>query len=293
MANTRRILQNIPAKLSVTLVDGDGQTRTPEGPVTVSVARGNGDTLVASRGAAPGANTGEMAVELTAAETATLDRLTLTWTEAGGGVYVTTADIVGGFYFSLDEARRASPGLTDTAKYPTALLIDTRAEVEEEAERITGRAFVPRYRRVELDPRQGMRLPFTDVRKVRLVTVGGRALPSSVGPFGELYPLTAGQVANGPGYFDPASAGPIVVDFEFGMDVPPPDMKRAALIRMVSRLDLAKTGVPNRNEFQVVDGKFFTVTQPGVRGSLTGLREVDAVYQAYAVSGDLLAVPIR
>jgi hypothetical protein len=300
MANTRRILANVPATLSVTLVDSDGQAREVQGAVTASVTRGNGESLIGSRTAVEGLNAGEMTIGLTAAETAVLDHLSVTWTEDGGGIYVTTVDVVGGFYFSLDEVRRASPGLTDTNRYPTPMLIDVRAEVEEEAERITGRAFVPRYRRIELDGRsgfdihQGLRIPAIDVRKLRSLSAGGRVIPASVGPSGELFPLTPEQVANAGSFFD-YSYGlvPIVVEYEYGTDAPPPDMKRAALMRMVSRLDLAKTGVPNRNEFQVIDGKFFTVTQPGVRGSLTGIREVDAVYQAYAVSGDLVAVPIR
>lgn len=289
-------MQNVPATLSVFLMDADGGYREPVGAITVSAVRANGDILFTARDAGVGIGVGEYTTDLTADDTATLDRLTVTWTEAGAGAYATTADVVGGFYFSPDEARTAAPGITDTAKYPTSLILDIRNEVEEEAERITGRAFVPRYRRVVLDARYGLRTPDIDVRKVRRLTVNGVDSPVSVGAGGQLYPLLRSQVANaGPGYPEYGYygvAGELVIEYEYGTDSPPADLKRAALVRFVDRLGLAKSGAPSRNEYQIIDGQAFTVTQPGVRGSLTGIREVDAVYAAYAVSRDVQAVRI-
>lgn len=292
MANIRRILRNVPATLPVTLVDSDGAPREAVGDVTVTAVRSNGEALFTDRLADPGIEYGEFVTELATSDTGELDRLTLTWAEAGGGVYTTYAEVVGGYYFSPDEARTAAPGLTDASKYPTALILDARNEVEQEAERITGRAFVPRFRRVTLDASEFVRLPDVDVRRVRSMTVGGRTAPVTVGAMGQLYPLLPSQVANaGPRYL-PWGRGEVVVDYEYGLDEPPADLKRAALIRLVDRLGLAKSGVPSRNEYQIIDGQAFTVTQPGVRGSLTGIREVDAVYAAYAVARDVMAVRI-
>jgi hypothetical protein len=281
------------------LTDSDGSPREANGPVTVSAVRTNGETLFEDRDASAGAELGEYVTELTSVDTDRLDMFLLTWTEADGGVYTSTAEVVGGFYFSPDEARNAAPGLTNSELYPMALLIDARNEVEQECERITGRAFVPRYKRITLDARQGLRLPDIDIRAVRRLMVGGIQSPVAVGQWGELYPLLAEQVANaGEDYQSIGTIGngemspEVVVEYEYGLEAPPADLKRAVLIRFVDRLGIAKTGAPSRNEYQVIDGQIFTVTQPGVRGSLTGIREVDAVYAAYSVRRDVQAVRI-
>lgn len=293
MALSRRILQNVPGRLSVPLVDFNGQPRNATGAVTVTGRRASGAVLFDSRPAEvePG---GLASVALSADETAVLDSLTLTWVEEGGGTYETVADVVGGFYFSLDEARYAAPGFTDTSKYPNELMADVRQEVEEELERITGRAFVPRYRRVVLNSGTLIRPPDVDVRKIRSLNFDGRNVATSVGLDGTLYMLSASQIANAAEeYSSGLPQYQAVIEYEYGLSSPPADLKRAALIRMVSRLGLSKSGVPDRNEYQLVDGQLFTVTQPGVRGSLTGIREVDAVYSSYSVATEVMAVPIR
>lgn len=289
---TKRILRNVPARLSVSLVDGDGGPAIADA-VTVAGSRGNGSILFASRAAEASANVGEFTTDLSIADTAELDSFMLTWTADNGAEYVTFAEVVGGHYFTLDEARRAAPGLRDTDKYPNDLLIEVRNETEDECERLTKRAFVPRYRRVELDPRQGLWLPYVDVRKVRTLAIDGANVPVSVGPFGQLFPLTAEQVANaGPGYGRYATALSITADIEYGMEAPPADLKRAALVRFVSRLGLAKSGVPERNEYQIVEGQVFTTVTRDARGTLTGIREVDDVYHSYAMERDFQAVRI-
>lgn len=294
VASTRRVLRSVPALLSVVLVDADGAPRTTEGAVTVTAVRGNGEDLFdGARDAEPGIEPGEYTVMLTPEDTAELDRIELTWTDDSGGQYTTIAEIVGGFYFSPDEARKAAPGLDNLDLYPTALVLEIRNEVEQEVERITSRAFVPRYRRVVLETRRDVRVPDIDVRTVRRVTIDGRQYPLRADARGYLVGLSPEQVGNaGPGYGWRGSGSELVVEYEHGLDAPPADLKRAALVRFVDRIGLAKSGAPERNEYQVIDGQVFTVTQPGVRGSLTGIREVDAVYAAYSVSSDVMAVRI-
>jgi hypothetical protein len=290
---TQRILQNVPASLSVTLVDSDGSPRAAVGDVSVEVKRADGTVLVAETAAIAGTGVGAFTAPLTAAQASSLDELSATWTEVGGGIYQTTVDIVGGYYFSIDEARRAAPNFTDKQKYPDALVLKVRQEVEEECERICNRAFVPRFRRLSMlgNGCERLMLPNVDLRAVKALTIDGATVaPSalSVQTFGEVRYINGGRF----GWLRPTGRG-LEVSYEYGLDSPPADLRRAALIRFASRLSLSKTGVPDRAEFQIVDGRAFTLTTPGVRGSHTGIREVDEVYDAYAYNPMVEAATIR
>lgn len=291
----QRILRNVPAVLSVTLVDSDGTPRAAVGDVTVEVKRSDDTIIVEETEADAGSDTGVFITPLTAANSESLDELSATWTEGGGGVYTTVIDVVGGYYFSLAEARRAAPNFTDKQKYSDELILKVRQEVEEECERICNRAFVPRFKRMQFaftgDGLDRLKLPNVDVRAVSAMTIdGAQVAPSAlvVESYGEVRYLAGGRF----GALRPYGAG-VIVSYEYGLDNPPADLRRAALIRFASRLSLSKTGVPDRAEFQIVDGRTFTLTTPGVRGSHTGIREVDEVYDAYAFNPQVEAATIR
>lgn len=286
----QRILRGVPATLSVTLVDSDGSPRAAVGDVDVIVKRADGTELIASTSADAGSDTGVFTTPLSATETGVLDQLTATWTEQGGGSYDTVVDIVGGYYFSIGEGRRAAPGLQDTQKYPDDLMLKVRQEVEEECERICNRGFVPRFRRVSLEGNglDRLMLPNVDVRAVKSLTVDGATVAASaltVESYGELR-YTAG------GTFGYYTRSTLVAAYEYGLDSPPADLKRAALIRFASRLSLSKTGVPDRREWEVIDGKVFGYSKPG-NAYPTGIREVDVVYAAHAYDPQVEAAPIR
>lgn len=142
MAN-QRILRATSASLSWQPQGSDGEAANP-GTVTVGVTRADGTTVKAAGTATVGTTTDPRTVALTAAETASLDRLTATWTVSGTTVAVTYHEIVGGFLFTRSELR-AKDGLSSVTDYPNATLDEARTAVEDLFLRETGQSFVPRF----------------------------------------------------------------------------------------------------------------------------------------------------
>lgn len=143
-----RYLVKTTPTTSVTYYE-DGAVVDP-GTVTLTVTREDGTVLGS---ALPTSGTGAAArtFNLTAATyTTVLDVLKLDWLSASKGTITTYAEIVGGFLFTLAEARKLNP-LQNTTTYPTADLIVARVLAETALEEACGVAFVPRYFRDRFD----------------------------------------------------------------------------------------------------------------------------------------------
>jgi hypothetical protein len=286
----QRILQGAPGTLTVTLADQDGSPVDAVGMLTVGVTQADGTVVLAAGTGTTHGSTGVYTAALTAAQTASLNLLAATWTDAGNGRIVTSKhEIVGGFFFSLAEARASNDGLiADTAKYPSADILTARQEVEEEAEEICDLAFVPRYCRETLD---GIATPeitlkhgmVRAVRSVRIYPVtGGTAFTA----------FTAAQLAalrideDGTlhrtdfGFFD-EGRGNIVIEYEHGYSTPPADVRRAALTRLRSRLNLDKGGINDRaTTYTAENGQSYKLSTADAYR--TGYPEVDAAYERYS-----------
>lgn len=169
-ATVQRLLVGKPGTLSVTILDTNGNPVAPSGAVTVAVQSVSGQTIVAPGTAATaGASSGVCTVAVTAAQTAKLDQWVATWTDSGNGsVQSSDHEVVGGFFFSLADARASDPVLADTAKYPDATMLAMRQAVEEECEFICDVPFVPRYRRILCD---GTAEPEIDVLDSKIRTI--------------------------------------------------------------------------------------------------------------------------
>jgi hypothetical protein len=98
-----RILQSAPFTASETFYE-DGVIVDP-GTVTVGVTRADGTVLIAAGTATAGSGAAARTYALTIANTALLDTLTVTWTSATKGVRTSTIEVVGGFLFTLSQAR--------------------------------------------------------------------------------------------------------------------------------------------------------------------------------------------
>lgn len=288
MAN-QRILQGRAATLTFNNTDFNGVTADAVGTMTVGIVGLDGTEILAAGSATTHGATGVYQRALTAAQTADLNQLTVTWTDSGGGDTVTTVDIVGGYYFSVQEARASDQTLGGQAAYTDADVIRVRQEVEEECERITGRAFVPRFARAILSGRgtSYVFLPTGDLRSVRQVLNDGTAL---TGPeIAGLVLTEHGAIMHDTGVFT-LGFGSVVIDYEYGWDSPPADLKRAALTRLRHRLNMAKSGIPDRAvSFTQEGGGTFSVATPGMRGAHTGIPDVDEVYDAYALNVPVVA----
>lgn len=289
----QRILRGVAATLSVTLTDGDGTAAAASGAVTVGVIRADGTVLVAAGTATANPSTGVYTVGLTPAQNAALDLLTATWTDAGdGSVHTSLHEVVGGFLFSVAEARDLEPTLADTSAYPTAKILQVRTEVEQECEAICDVAFVPRYRRARVDGTGGVELllPDHEIRTVRSVRTYADSDTYAA--------LTSAQLAELLVFPDdrrierPATAAfdlgrlNVVVEYEHGYDAPPPDLKRANVRHLRHRLNAGKSGIPDRaNRLTTNQGVTYDLERPGPFS--TGIPDVDAVYQRYSKrSGD-------
>lgn len=228
---------------------------------------------------------------------ADLARLTVAWEASLAGADVVQTDvveIVGAFYFSLSGARSSDRALADAGKYSTAALEEARLEVETECEAICDRAFVPRYARVVLDgtgePDLVLAHPDPDrtmahVRRIRAVRMAARAdQPFTDFTGAELAALEVagdGTLRRLDGARFTRGYGNVVIELEYGLDAPPPDLVRAALVALRSRLHIPNSPIPDRaSSFTATEGGTYRLDMPGA--FKTGLPMVDAVYARYS-----------
>lgn len=219
-----------------------------------------------------------------------LKLLSVVWSATIGAAAVTESDVVevcGGFFFTLAEGRASDTSLADTAKYSTAELTAARVEVEQEAEWICDRAFVPRYRRVLLDGTgaSDLVLPDVDIRAIRAVSVAPRAGQTFVAltatELAALVALPDSTLKRVDSNIWTEGLRNVVVEYEFGVDSPPTDLVRASKTRFRSRLNFNKSGIPDRaTSFTATDGGTYRLTLPDA--FRTGIPDVDAAYARYS-----------
>lgn len=283
----QQILRGVAATLSWQNVDQNGVAAAPSGAVTVGVTRADGTELVAAGTATGGASSAPRTLALTAAQTALLDILTVTWTDAGdSSTHTTYVEVVGGFYFSLAEARASDAALQNADKYPDALIIATRREVEEEFERICGVSFVPRYRRevVSGPGRSTLLLERHPARTIRAVWTYSDADDYIAWTSDELATLVLddwGLLTSRTGVAFGYGQRNLAVAYEHGMTRPPAEVKRAAMQRLRSRMNSANSGIPDRaTQFSVAEGGTYRLDTAAA--DKTGMPEVDAVLARYS-----------
>lgn len=287
---------NAPSTLTHVFYANDTETPTdPTGTPTFEVVDAAGTAVDDGDALITGDGSGTVTASL-AAQTAT-KLLTVTWSATVGGVALVETDvveIVSGWYFSLAAARNSDASLADVAKYTTAEIRDVRSEVETELEQICDRSFVPRYARVTLDGTGSSTLQLThpdpdrsvfDVRTIRSVKMATEVDETFVAfTTDELDDLAIGPdgtIRRSSGAIFTEGRDNVVVEYEYGLSVPPPDLVKAALIRLRSRLNLTRTGIPDRaTSYQSADGGTYRITLPDAYR--TGIPEVDAAYSRYS-----------
>ena len=286
----QRILQGAAATLTLTTTDADGTAAEASGTVTVGVAAADGVSVVSAGTATT--HTGGTAVytvALTAAQTSTLELLTATWTN-GTSTWTTQHEIVGGFLFTVADARDADDALDTSAVNPftDAQILAARAVLERRIEDICDRAFVPRYARLVLDGTgtRDLVLGVTEPRTLRSVRVLAAAGSSTSTSF------TAGELAAVALYEDgtarrtdggvwPEDRANIVVEVEHGLDAPPAALVDAALLHLRHHLTRSRTALlDRRTSYTDEAGGSYQFATAGPYA--TGIPEVDAVYDAYS-----------
>lgn len=258
--------------------------------VTVAVTDANGVSITSGNATSAGAGTGRYTFTLAGQPQTALYTVAWSATIAGASVVETDhVEIVGGFFFTLAEGRASDSTLADQGKYPTAQLILARLETEMECEEICDRSFVPRYRRAVLNGTGNSELMLVgdnDIRSIRAVKVA----PSVDGTFTA---LTAGELAKlaitpdrvvvrTDGNIWPEEFSNVIVEYEYGLTVPPQDLKRASMARFRSRLNMTRSGIPERvMSYTTGDGTNYRLSIPDAYR--TGLPDVDAVYARWSL----------
>ena len=278
-------MQRVARGRSATITQTFYEDGVPADPspdsATVTITRDDG-TAIATDAATTNVGVGAVSYTLTPSDLADLDLLTVTWKATFGGqeqTYTDTIEVVGGFLFTIAQARASTP-LNDTVKFSTQQIIDARTLVETALEDACGVAFVPRYRReaVSGSGTRNLLLSMPRVTAVRPASVDGTDFT-----LGEL----AGVVPSGPGVIYAQNGwargfGNYTVAYEHGWPSPPPRISQAALrwarhiLAGTSQIDERYTSVSN-------DVGTFSLATPGLRGSVTGLPEVDAAIAEYSL----------
>lgn len=254
----------------------DGVATDATGTPTVSIKRLDGEEVATPSVSHAGVGTGTYSYVVP--EQSTLDTLQAVITAVVAGATIEQSDwieVVGGFLFTLAEARAMPPALS-LQQWPDAVLAQRRIGTEIECERICGQAFVPRFARVALsgNNRASVLLPRSHVRAIRSITLDGVAQDSST-----YHWTTSGVLIRKTGWWTFGSSN-VVVEFEYGMDVPPVDLSEAAMLRLRSRIAQGKSEIPSRaSSYTVQGGGVYRLSMP--TREKTGHPDVDGTYEGY------------
>jgi hypothetical protein len=291
---TTRVQRTVPATLTHTFYVGETAV-DPTGTPTVAIVAADAVAVQSGNGVVAGGSTGRVTFAMNAV--ATLEYLTVTWTATVSGVARTEVDyvqVVGGFAFTLTEGRASDETLSDANTYTAAALEVARFEVEAELEAICDRAFTPQYQRVVLDgtgesdvvlEHSGIDRTPSDIRTIRSITMADRA-------DGTFTAFTAGHLAavqvtedmrlmrvDGTSWTE--GLRNIVVEYEYGLDAPPLDLKRASMVRLLYRLNIHRQSQPeNALSYQVDGGGTYRLDMPD--RYKVGIPGIDAIYGRYS-----------
>lgn len=290
MSGVQRVLRGSAATLRLETLNADGTIAAPGGTVTVGVTTADG-TEVLPAGTATGGSAGSYTVAVSAAQTAALGQLQAEWTN-GTTTWATKHDVVGGFFFSLAAIRAFDAVLGAGAANPFTddELLTARQAVEEEAERICDRAFVPRYQRVTVDGSGTGELlvGVNDIRRVRTARVYSSAGSVSYTALGAsaLAGLVYGQgtVRRTDSDVWDEGTGNVVLEVEYGLDdVLRSDLVTPLLVLLRHRITEPGSDVLDRaTAYQPGDGSFspLDLTAGPYR---TGIQLVDAALGRYSL----------
>ncbi len=276
-----KLLQNRTATISLVVTDQDGTAVDAAANPTVVVRDGDGADVASGASSKPVGTIGLYEFGLTPAQTAVLDAYSATWsyTRAGSAEQAATGcEVVGGFFFSVAEARAFdNAAMGDPARYPAATIIAGRELVEDHIERLCGVAFVPRATRIVIDGS-------TDEDALVSLTRPRSILSASVDDVA----LTARQLANiaiypeGRLVYPSWIAGELNVKLHIvhGHDAPPEPIKRAALILLRNRL--VASNIDDRAVAFTDELGTRQLAVAGRRGQPTGIPDVDAAIAQFS-----------
>lgn len=266
----------------------------PQTPA-VSVVDSAG-TLVVNGNAAKDGAVGKYKFTFTPAQLANLGVLTATWSPNIGGnvnTYTTYHEVVGGYLFTISDARAYAQGLDDVNSISDQQIVDTRSLVEDRFERWCGVSFVPRgalwvadgdyYRTSEILLVNPMtQAPAMRLRKVRSITMDGSVVDiTSAGADLVVYKDSA-RIWRRQGFFNYGWQNLAVV-FEHGWDASPGPISQAGLDYGRALLIGNNEDERTVNMSSELDTRGVAMMDLRTRWRPTGIPKVDAVLWDYNV----------
>lgn len=296
----QHILQSTASSLTVQFYNY-GAAADP-GTVTVAITRADGTTLTPTAGStATGDGSDPRTLALTAAETANLDILNVTWRSGTLGVLRTEVHIIGAFLFTIQEARTFQANkaggapLANAGKYPTDAIENARARITDEFERLAGVSFVPRYHRVTVNGSgtSALRIDDREVTTLRSVesrtTGSGTWTASSGGDVALLLVESYGVITSETTTFTSGGRN-YRIGYEAGFATVPADVKQAALIALAD--ELVESNVSSR-AISISDDhgstQLWTVGLSGRGMAIHRIPYVDAVLRGYSAIAPAIA----
>lgn len=269
-----QILRNIATRPTVVFM-ADGVPIDPSpATATVTITKADGTAIATS---AATARTGVGTFEYALAPQALLNFLTLDWTAMFDSITQTIrtqAEVVGGFLFSIADARAAK--LSDTAKYPTKTIVDVREEVSAFFADYCLVSFAPRFARVTVDGSglTDMYVPNRYLSRILSVTVAGTAATTA-----DVVPYNDGLLYRPSGW--PAGRKNVVVEYEHGYDKTPGRVSRAAL--QYAQTLLVGTDIKERATMHTDETGSYRLSIPdAMRRHPTGVPLIDAILNEFA-----------
>lgn len=269
-----RFLKGRPLNLSRSFYEDDEETPMAVSSVSVTLSDWQGGVIATS----PAATTGDGTYTVSF-PAQPLGLYTATW-NADSLSEVETLEVVGGFLFTVPEARNSDEYLSDKVAFPAAEIIHYREVVENEFEQITGRSFTTRIK-VHSFTGDGSReyvALIPDAQAIESASINGTAVTDLTGwTVNRLGKITVpdNTVAN---------EDAVTLRVRYGYTTPPPDIARVGMIRLRSLLAAEDSGIPDRaTTFTASEGGTFRLATPGQGKWRTGIPEVDSKLSDYSL----------
>lgn len=289
-----QLLRSVTGTIDLTVTDTSGNLLDTDSPPAIAVVDSSGAAVTS--GTSTRVSAGLYQFTLAGSLLGVLDDYVATWTATIGGAaatFTTLFEIVGGFYFTVAEARAwkfQGGDLSSATKFPTADIIAARNRVEERWENECCMCWVPRGTRATYDGTSSQRLDLQDLpgsdqprwtegpvrpRKIVAVTMDGVAFtPDEIADIA-VYPEGT-LIRKTMGYWN-AGWRNISILFERGYAQPSGDIKRACLRLLQRELvpgSLEDTVIAITNE----QGTRSLSTANGPLRRPFGIPEVDSVF---------------
>lgn len=287
------ILAGTRATLEAT-VYVDGTATDPSSAGTVTVTDEDGNTVSTGAATVVGGNTGLLRYTPTAAELASVNKLTISWagvvvSGAPAITLTTKAEVVGDLLFTEVQARAYdNAALANTSTYPDEEIRRGHDRIMDAFETILGYPLGRRYYREVFsgDGLSTLLLPYGEVVTVRSVATraaGGTTWTAFTAAeladvFFEPYGLLSREVY---GSF-PAGRQNVRVSWEAGKEIHP-EIRLAAL--KLLRHQLVPSALPDRALFQTTEVGQFRFATSDAKGHWFGLPDVDSVLNRHMLAG--------